>query len=164
MFVVFSVLFALESIQTYIVYLYVRYKHNLNVFVAVRMRELVFLCLVGSILAAHHHHTTIPTTTLDPNSDEARMLRLEGGIENLARQLMMQQLFVEERIRSDGDSGIESLKNKYIYHFSTTRLAFSLFEVRIKQFTANISIHFLFHLLVNFILSAHRYQTGSTES
>lgn len=92
------------------------------------------------------------------------MLRLEGGIENLARQLMMQQLFVEERIRSDGDSGIESLKNKYIYHFSTTRLAFSLFEVRIKQFTANISIHFLFHLLVNFILSAHRYQTGSIES
>lgn len=115
MFGVFCVLFALESIQTYIVYLYVRYKHNLNVFVAVRMRELVFLCLVGSILAAHHHHTTIPTTTLDPNSDEARMLRLEGGIENLARQLMMQQLFVEERIRSDGDSGIESLKNKYIY-------------------------------------------------
>lgn len=105
MFGVFSVLFALESIQ--IVYLYVRYKHNLNVFVVVRMRELVFLCLVGSILAAHHHHTTIPTTTLDPNSDEARMLRLEGGIENLARQLMMQQLFVEERIRSDGDSGIE---------------------------------------------------------
>lgn len=107
MFGVFSVLFALESIQTYIVYLYVRYKINLNVFVVVRMRELVFLCLVGSILAAHHHHTTIPTTTLDPNSDEARMLRLEGGIENLARQLMMQQLFVEERIRSDGDSGIE---------------------------------------------------------
>lgn len=87
----------------------------MNVFVVVRMRELVFLCLVGSILAAHHHHTTIPTTTLDPNSDEARMLRLEGGIENLARQLMMQQLFVEERIRSDGDSGIETLKNKYRY-------------------------------------------------
>uniref|UniRef100_A0A8W8KAP3 Uncharacterized protein n=5 Tax=Magallana gigas TaxID=29159 RepID=A0A8W8KAP3_MAGGI len=76
----------------------------------VRMRELVFLCLVGSILAAHHHHTTIPTTTLDPNSDEARMLRLEGGIENLARQLMMQQLFVEERIRSDGDSGIKQVR------------------------------------------------------
>ena len=72
----------------------------------VTMRALVILCLVGITLAAHHvHHTTVPTTTLDPNSDEARMLRLESGIENLAKQLMMQQLFVEERIRSDGDSG-----------------------------------------------------------
>lgn len=122
---------ALNIIQIYIVYLYVGYKHYLNVFVVVRMRELVFLCLVGSILAAHHHHTTIPTTTLDPNSDEARMQRLEGGIENLARQLMMQQLFVEERIRSDGDSGIKSLKNKYI-SFLTIRLAFTLFKVRIQ--------------------------------
>lgn len=123
---------------------------------------MVFLCLIGSILAAQHHHTTIPTNTLDPNSDEARMQRLKGGVENLARQLMMQQLFVEERIRSDGDSGIKSIKNKYI-SFLTIRLAFTLLKSE-YNFIAKNFMHVPFHLLINFISSAFRYQTGSIES
>jgi hypothetical protein len=40
------------------------------------------------------------------------MRKLESSLEGLARQLMMQQLFVEERIRSDGDSGQEIQKYK----------------------------------------------------
>lgn len=89
MFGVFCVLFVLESIQIYIVYLYVRYKYYLNVFVVVRMRELVFFCLVGFILVVYYYYIIIFIIILDLNSDEVRMLRLEGGIENLVRQLMM---------------------------------------------------------------------------
>lgn len=70
------------------------------------MKAVILLFVVGYTYAAHHgHHTTVPTTTLDPHSDEARIRKLESSLESLARQLMLQQLFVEERIRSDGDSG-----------------------------------------------------------
>ena len=46
----------------------------------------------------------------------AVLLQLKGGsstlqmdVHQLARQMMLQQLFVEERIRSDGDSGIKQV-------------------------------------------------------
>lgn len=35
---------------------------------------------------------------------------LRGTVEQLARQGMLQQLFLEERIRSDGDSGIKQCR------------------------------------------------------
>ncbi|OWF50598.1 uncharacterized protein LOC110450222 [Mizuhopecten yessoensis] len=35
---------------------------------------------------------------------------LKGTVQTLARQLMLQQLFVEERIRSDGDSGVKQIR------------------------------------------------------
>ena len=34
---------------------------------------------------------------------------LKSRVTTLARQLVMQQLFVEERVRSDGDSGIKQV-------------------------------------------------------
>lgn len=40
---------------------------------------------------------------MDPK--EMRMKYLENSVETLARQTMLQQLFVDERTRSDGDSG-----------------------------------------------------------
>merc|ERR1711860_164322 len=63
----------------------------------------------------HNHHqqnvaTTQPPTTLDPRSDKERIAKLESTLTGLARQVMLQQLFVEERIRSDGDSGIKQLR------------------------------------------------------
>jgi hypothetical protein len=39
---------------------------------------------------------------------------LRGTVGQLARQVMLQQLFLEERIRSDGDSGIKQCR-KYNY-------------------------------------------------
>ena len=40
-------------------------------------------------------------------SDEVQTLK--SSVSTLARQLVMQQLFVEERVRSDGDSGIKQV-------------------------------------------------------
>lgn len=42
---------------------------------------------------------------------------LKSRVATLARQLVMQQLFVEERVRSDGDSGIKQVR----HHFEGTR-------------------------------------------
>ena len=36
--------------------------------------------------------------------------RVDSRVATLARQLVMQQLFVEERVRSDGDSGIKQVR------------------------------------------------------
>jgi len=62
----------------------------------------------------HQHHTRRPTTTpaptLDPLSDKGRIANLEEMVAGLAQQVMLQQLFVEERIRSDGDSGVKQLR------------------------------------------------------
>ncbi|KAK2171221.1 hypothetical protein NP493_1090g00063 [Ridgeia piscesae] len=38
---------------------------------------------------------------------------LKSRVATLARQLVMQQLFVEERVRSDGDSGIKQVRHHY---------------------------------------------------
>ncbi|KAI0230665.1 hypothetical protein LSAT2_019023, partial [Lamellibrachia satsuma] len=38
---------------------------------------------------------------------------LKRRVTTLARQLVMQQLFVEERVRSDGDSGIKQVRHYY---------------------------------------------------
>lgn len=65
----------------------------------------------------HNHHTHAPTMapppTLDPTSDAGRIQKLEHDLEALARQVMLQQLFVEERIRSDGDSGVKQLRHNH---------------------------------------------------
>lgn len=41
------------------------------------------------------------------------MKYLENSVETLARQTMLQQLFVDERTRSDGDSGKRAYEIKY---------------------------------------------------
>lgn len=56
-----------------------------------------------SSLALAYCATHAPSTTMDPT--EMRMKYLENSVETLARQTMLQQLFVDERTRSDGDSG-----------------------------------------------------------
>ena len=40
----------------------------------------------------------------------AEVQTLKSSVATLARQLVMQQLFVEERVRSDGDSGIKQVR------------------------------------------------------
>lgn len=70
-----------------------------------------------SYSAAHSHHTprpTTPTTTMNPI--DAQLGHMKETTEGLSRQMMMQQLFVEERIRSDGDSGI---KQRMVSHRGT---------------------------------------------
>ena len=61
------------------------------------------LLLWISSLALVYCATHAPSTTMDPV--EARMKYLENSVETLARQTMLQQLFVDERTRSEGDSG-----------------------------------------------------------
>ncbi len=39
-----------------------------------------------------------------------RVYAVDSRVATLARQLMMQQLFVEERVRSEGDSGIKQVR------------------------------------------------------
>jgi len=64
--------------------------------------------LLAVALCANAAHVTHPTTT--PAPDAERLKKLEMVTEQLARQLMLQQLYVEEKTRSDGDSGIKQLR------------------------------------------------------
>ena len=52
--------------------------------------------------------THAPTSTLDELKKQVDYL--EKVIGGLSRQMMLQQLFVEERIRSDGDSGLKQIR------------------------------------------------------
>jgi len=61
---------------------------------------------VGALAGPHRTHA--PTTT--PLPTDVRVKQLEEVTEQLARQLMLQQLYVEERTRSDGDSGIKQMR------------------------------------------------------
>ena len=66
------------------------------------------LLLSGALCANSVHHTRAPTTT--PAPDAVRLQKLEQVSEQLARQLMLQQLYVEERTRSEGDSGLKQVR------------------------------------------------------
>ncbi|XP_033754144.1 uncharacterized protein LOC117337329 [Pecten maximus] len=57
---------------------------------------------------------TTPTTTMNPM--DVQIGDIKQTVEGLSRQMVMQQLGVEERIRSDGDSGI---KQKIVTHRGT---------------------------------------------
>jgi len=76
---------------------------------------LVLLALVGLVAA---------------QKDDKKLESLTKTVNSLARQMMMQQLFVEERIRSDGDSGIkqtrhsrDGTKSYFSTTYSDTRVA-----------------------------------------
>jgi len=69
------------------------------------MQYCVLLLLVAGAYAAHVTH---PTTT--PAPDAERLKKLEMVTEQLARQLMLQQLYVEETARSNVDSGLKQLR------------------------------------------------------
>ncbi|XP_069123181.1 uncharacterized protein [Argopecten irradians] len=61
-------------------------------------------CLLHYTYSATPAPTT-PTTTVNPL--DVQMGDIRQTVEGLSRQMVMQQLGVEERIRSDGDSGIK---------------------------------------------------------
>ena len=64
------------------------------------------LVTMASLLACH---AVLGMTTPSPNSSEDRMQHLETVSNQLARQLMLQQLYVEEKTRSEGDSGLKQV-------------------------------------------------------
>lgn len=61
--------------------------------------------------------------TISTNKEEIE--RLEKEIGKLSRQVMLQQLFIEEKTRSEGDSGLKQTRilndGSKPYHFPTTR-------------------------------------------
>ena len=76
------------------------------------MKITILLCLVAAAFAARHHATHAPTTTVDPKTEAGRLHALETmfsrfqqQLETVTRQLLLQQLYVDERTRSEGDSG-----------------------------------------------------------
>ena len=42
--------------------------------------------------------------------DEIDLKQMQSSLAQIGRQLMLQQLFLEERIRSDGDSGLKTIR------------------------------------------------------
>lgn len=51
-----------------------------------------------------------PSTTPAPLPDAERLQKLEQVTEQLSRQLMLQQLYIEEKSRSEADSGLKQLR------------------------------------------------------
>ena len=47
---------------------------------------------------------------LSVTCDEVDVQQMQSSLAQIGRQLMLQQLFLEERIRSDGDSGIKTIR------------------------------------------------------
>ena len=58
------------------------------------------------------HHNTSPTPSNAVDELKKQVDYLEKIVGGMARQMMLQQLFVEERIRSDGDSGLKQIRYK----------------------------------------------------
>ena len=67
---------------------------------------------LATLLSLFVCHTVLGMTTPSTNSSEDRIQQLASVSKQLARQLMLQQLYVEEKTRSEGDSGL-----KQVYHF-----------------------------------------------
>ena len=42
--------------------------------------------------------------------DEVDVQQMQSSLAQIGRQLMLQQLFLEERVRSDGDSGLKTIR------------------------------------------------------
>ncbi|KAL4240644.1 hypothetical protein ACF0H5_001435 [Mactra antiquata] len=92
------------------------------------LRVCTLLVLCGVVFGAHHSATT--TTTPKPRTDHQIIQDLEHentnlrrdveymkrNVEDLTRQVMLQQTFVEERIRSDGSSGLKQVR---VHHAGT---------------------------------------------
>lgn len=73
---------------------------------------LALVCLVGTAMAAHRQHRT--TTTPKPKTLEdlmhEKMDVLEKLMETVARQLMLQQLYYNERIRGGYNTGVKQIR------------------------------------------------------
>ncbi|XP_067664778.1 uncharacterized protein [Haliotis asinina] len=72
---------------------------------------LVLVCLAGSAMAAHLHHTTTnPKSKTPEDLMHEKMDDLEKLMETVARQIMLQQLFFNERIRGGYNSGVKQIR------------------------------------------------------
>lgn len=74
------------------------------------MLYLLLLLLCAGL--SHSATTTSPTPapTLTPEAVAAYMKRMDSVVEGLSRQVMLQQFYLEEKIRSDGNSGIKQVR------------------------------------------------------
>lgn len=66
------------------------------------------------VLALTFCHRTLGMATLLPVVSVDRLSRLETLTSSLSRQLMLQQLYVEEKTRTEGDSGIKQVTHRQI--------------------------------------------------
>ena len=76
---------------------------------------IVLIAVEGCLLTSAVTHQAIklpiqPQPRKDVAELKKRAQHLEKVIGNLAKQMMSQQTFVEERIRSDGDSGLKQIR------------------------------------------------------
>ena len=61
-----------------------------------------------SMLVSHLLMSSVTATTT-PDDCEARIEQLQSVSKQLERQLMLPQFYVEERTRSEGDSGLKQV-------------------------------------------------------
>ncbi|GFO49846.1 hypothetical protein PoB_007635100 [Plakobranchus ocellatus] len=66
------------------------------------------VCLAASCLSKATPRPPPPTTPA-PTMDD-RVSQLEGILHGLSRQVMLQQFFLEEKVRSDGNSGLKTTR------------------------------------------------------
>jgi len=71
---------------------------------------LLAACVLAAAPADSAHTHAPPTTTPKPLPTEDRVKALEDIMSGLSRQVMLQQFYLEEKIRSDGSSGIKSVR------------------------------------------------------
>ncbi|XP_046381064.2 uncharacterized protein LOC124152237 [Haliotis rufescens] len=77
------------------------------------IRFVSFALLVLTGYACGYVHPTSTTTPFPRGNLKGRMDQFNVRMEEIMAQIMMQQLYVEERIRSDGQSGIKQIRQ---YH------------------------------------------------
>lgn len=91
------------------------------------MRPVPVLALALAVIASCHGASSGGTSTLTLQKiyDELQNFKanVQQTISGLARQLMLQQLFVEERVRSEGSSGVKMIRSSAggtrPYHLTT---------------------------------------------
>lgn len=90
--------------------------HSFPLFLLEMLRYIQYICLLALLLSAESNPVDNDIQYEDEASLRAAIdqmkenqLSLQKTIGAVARQLMLQQLFVEERIRSDGHSGIKQV-------------------------------------------------------
>jgi len=66
--------------------------------------------LLLAVTASYVMCARVPHTTPDPRPLDQRVKQLEDILEGLTRQVMLQQYYVEEKTRSDGNSGLKKIR------------------------------------------------------
>ena len=79
-------------------------KFNISAFAAL-------LCLVSLPLGNLEEQAGTPSVEQLLEAHSRRLDTLQDSLYQLSRQMILQQLFVEERVRSDGDSGVKQIRH-----------------------------------------------------